>query len=119
MSLIPSKYVGMTPLLYAAQQGHLEILRHLVTVGCDKEVRDTKYGMTPLLNAAHCGHREIVNYLVTVGCEKEVRDKDGSKPLFCAAYNGHLDTCIVRYLVKVGCQKESTDKVIIDIISSV
>ncbi|XP_076087749.1 myotrophin homolog [Mytilus galloprovincialis] len=33
---------GLTPLLWAAHEGHLEIVRYLVTVGCDKEVRDTK-----------------------------------------------------------------------------
>ncbi|XP_063412692.1 fibronectin type 3 and ankyrin repeat domains 1 protein-like [Mytilus trossulus] len=106
----------MTPLLWAAQEGHLEVLRYLVLVGCDTEVRDTKYGKTPLLKAAAEGHREIVNYLVTVGCEKEVRDKDGATPLLWAAFKGHLE--IVRFLVTVGCDKEARDTTVIIDISS-
>ncbi|XP_071148590.1 fibronectin type 3 and ankyrin repeat domains protein 1-like [Mytilus edulis] len=38
--------VGATPLVWAAVKGHLEIVRYLVTVGCDKEVRDTKSNPT-------------------------------------------------------------------------
>ncbi|XP_076087692.1 putative ankyrin repeat protein RF_p14 [Mytilus galloprovincialis] len=33
---------GITPLLWAANNGHLEIVHYLVTVGCDKETIDTK-----------------------------------------------------------------------------
>ena len=61
---------GTTPVYYAAQEGRLNILEHLVGVlGCSPGGR-AKDGMMPLHAAAQNGHTRVVKYLVeTLGRE--------------------------------------------------
>ncbi|XP_063411170.1 uncharacterized protein LOC134694105 [Mytilus trossulus] len=103
-SIQPPKMNESTPVSGAAYHGHLEVVRYLVKVGCDKEATD-KNGATPLFCAAYHGHLEVVRYLVKVGCDKEAIDKDGDTPLVNAAVGGHLD--IISYLASVGCNIHS------------
>ena len=61
---------GATPLFIAAQNGHLDVVRHLVEVGADKDkARDD--GATPLYIAAENGHLDVVRHLVEVGADKD------------------------------------------------
>ena len=46
---------GNTPLLYAAEKGHLPVVQYLCEQGADKEARDDE-GMTPLGIATCRGH---------------------------------------------------------------
>ena len=47
------------------QNGHLDVIRHLVEVGADKDkTMDT--GATPLYIAAHNGHLDVIRHLVEV-----------------------------------------------------
>ena len=51
------------PLLYeASHQGHLDVVKLLVTEGADVDHED-KAGWSPLYLAAYYGHLEIVKYL--------------------------------------------------------
>ena len=61
--------VGMTPLSWAAEKGHLSVVQYLCEQGADKEARD-EYGKTPLLWAAAMGHLPVVQYLCGQGAEK-------------------------------------------------
>ncbi len=54
---------GRTTLMWAAQHGHLEIVRRLIEQGVDLHVRDW-WGRTALSMALENGHREIVSLLV-------------------------------------------------------
>ncbi|CAG2194354.1 unnamed protein product [Mytilus edulis] len=96
-----------TPLLFAVQEGHIEIVKYLVTAQCDREAK-TKDSFTPLLIAVQYGHIEIVKYLVTAQCDIESRTKDGATPLLFAVQEGHID--IVKYLVTAQCDIETRDK---------
>ena len=54
----------------AAENGHLDVVRHLVEVGADKDkAMDT--GATPLFIAAENGHLDVVLHLVEVGADKD------------------------------------------------
>jgi len=53
----------MTPLHYAAQNGHLSVVEYLVNQKADINAKD--YGkMTPLHYAAQNGHLSVVEYLI-------------------------------------------------------
>ncbi|CAG2254474.1 unnamed protein product [Mytilus edulis] len=93
----------MTPLLYAADIGHLEIVKYLVENGSDKEARDTGRGRTPILWAAQEGHLATLQYLVTQNCDKKERHRDGKTALHYAAGNGHLQ--VTKWLI----EKEGMD----------
>ena len=55
-----------SPIHYASNFGHLEIVKYLVGRGAGIEVKDTT-GHTPLMYASFEGHEEIVKYLLSVG----------------------------------------------------
>ncbi|XP_071147016.1 uncharacterized protein [Mytilus edulis] len=57
---------GMTPLLYAASKGHLEVVQYLISEGSEIESKD-KEGRTALHWAAKNGNVEINKWLIEVG----------------------------------------------------
>jgi ankyrin repeat protein len=64
VNLIPAgfDYAG-TALHYAALRGRRELVDHLLAVGADPTVRDTKIGKLPEDWAAHGGHAELAEHL--------------------------------------------------------
>ncbi len=58
---------GTTALHYAAQKGHLEVVRILVDHGADVDAKETEAAMTPLMFAVFKGHAEVARILVSKG----------------------------------------------------
>ncbi|OQE18825.1 hypothetical protein PENFLA_c020G03626 [Penicillium flavigenum] len=89
-----------TPLFYAAENGHEEIVELLV--GCERvglEIGDM-HGNTPLAVAAENDHEGVVRRLLTGPrqADPNARDENGQTPLFAAAYFGH--TGVVKLLLE-------------------
>jgi ankyrin repeat protein len=63
---------GQTPLHYASGEGHIDIVRFLVSKGVDVNVRDDE-GDTPLHYVADSGHTEIAKLLVSSGADVNVK----------------------------------------------
>jgi len=55
-----------SPVVMAAQEGHVKAVRYLVEHGADKD-KANHQGGTPLRAAEACGHAEIVAYLLAAG----------------------------------------------------
>lgn len=91
---------GFTPLLAAAKNGHLEVVKYLVEHGADIDKSDNNRRKTPLLAAAFEGHFEIVKYLVDKGANVNVQAINGWTPLHDAAWVANFE--IVKYLVDHG-----------------
>ena len=98
--------LGATPLMIAANNGDLAIVRYLVEQGADKE-KVLNDGTSPLMFAIQEGHMAVVRYLVEQGVDKNRADHDGNTPLIIAAHEGKLD--IVQYLVEQGVDKNQAD----------
>ena len=64
--------------------GHLDVVRHLVEVGADKDQAENS-GETPLFIAAQNGQLEVVRHLVAVGADKDQALNSGATPLYIAA----------------------------------
>jgi hypothetical protein len=62
---------GATPLAYAADKGHLEIVKLLLARGATVDVEDTFYQSTALAWAAYNGHAEIVRALIAAGANAD------------------------------------------------
>jgi ankyrin repeat protein len=83
-------------LLKAANQGHVQGVRELLTNGADVNLANNN-GATALMIAAESGHKDIVELLLGKGADVNKPTTDGWTALMIAAQNGHKD--IVELLV--------------------
>jgi len=91
-----------SPVVMAAQEGHVKAVRYLVEHGADKDKAD-ELGRTPLIIAADNDHLAVVQYLVEQGADKDRTDIHSATPLWYAAQGGHL--AVAKYLVEQGADK--------------
>jgi ankyrin repeat protein len=118
---------GQTPLMWAAAQGHAEMMRALIEAGADVNVRSTVVtwerqrtaeprekwlppgGLTPLLFAARDGCVECVKVLVSGGADINIIDPESHNALVLALMNGHFD--VAAALIESGIDINSSDNV--------
>lgn len=83
---------GLSPLLYAVNDGNLAIAKILLTEGVrtDVDAQDFR-GRTPLMIAAAYGNVEMVNLLLRKGADVHMEDINGETPLSYALCNDEND----------------------------
>lgn len=81
---------GMTPLLYAARDGNLEVARVLLAAGANIEQAEAN-AITPLLMALLNGQPQLADFLLEHGADVNVADFYGRTPLFAAVEYRNLD----------------------------
>ncbi len=74
---------GMTPLLYAARDGRLDIVRLLVAAKADVQQADVN-GITPLLMAITNNHLDVAQFLLQNDAAPNAADWWGRTPLYAA-----------------------------------
>ena len=91
----------MTALNFAARNGHLDVVKYLLSRGdVDANARNAG-GQTPLYLAASNGHLDVVKHLLSRGdVDANARSVSNFSPLHEAASNGHLD--VVKHLLSRG-----------------
>ncbi|BES92174.1 multiple ankyrin repeats single kh domain [Nesidiocoris tenuis] len=85
-----------TPLMEAAQEGHLELVRYLLEANADVNAQ-TQTGDTALTYACENGHTEVAKLLLQYGADMEHESEGGRTPLMKACRAGHL--CTVKFLL--------------------
>uniref|UniRef100_A0A8C3LHC2 K Homology domain-containing protein n=1 Tax=Chrysolophus pictus TaxID=9089 RepID=A0A8C3LHC2_CHRPC len=88
-----------TPLMEAAQEGHLELVKYLLTAGANVHAT-TATGDTALTYACENGHTDVADVLLQAGADLEHESEGGRTPLMKAARAGHL--CTVQFLISKG-----------------
>ena len=82
-----------TPLLVAANQGHIEVVTLLVNRGANLEAHKGN-GWTALISASFKGHLAVVKFLSDKGASINARTDIGEDALLLAALFGFLDVCL-------------------------
>jgi ankyrin repeat protein len=97
---IVNKRIDGSPLIvWAAENGHLDIVKALLEKGADVNLKDN-FGHTALIWTAKNGRLDIVKALLEKGVNVNLEDSYGCTALIRAAQNGHLD--IVKALLEKG-----------------
>src|SRR5437016_9167130 len=88
---VPTPSGAMTPLLFAAREGNLEMARILVDAGADIE-RASANGTRPLVVAIVNNHIELAMFLLERGADPNTADSFYKRtPLFTAVEMRNLD----------------------------
>jgi ankyrin repeat protein len=80
----------MTPLMFAAREGHVDATRLLIDAGSDVHAVD-KNGITPLLMALSNNRVPVARLLVERGADIHAKDWYGRTPLFAAVEIRNVD----------------------------
>jgi ankyrin repeat protein len=99
---------GMTPLIWAALQGHEEVAHILLQRGGDLEAKNDN-GDTALMWASVMGHKDVVELLLDHGANADLSEPNsGVTALMAAAAKGHAD--VAQALVEKGAIIDAKDR---------
>ncbi|MFW5827586.1 MAG: ankyrin repeat domain-containing protein [Alkalispirochaeta sp.] len=101
-------YRDKTPLLMAAEQGHMEIVRYLVEeaeADVNATTPESRGEVTPLRYAISNEDYEMVRYLVQNGADVNKANRAGWTPIMTAARTGNRE--IIGYLLDQGADLEA------------
>ncbi|XP_077078212.1 ankyrin repeat domain-containing protein 12 isoform X2 [Siphateles boraxobius] len=90
---------GETPLHMAAIRGDVKLVKELIGLGADVNVKDFA-GWTPLHEACNLGYYDVAKVLIGAGAEVNTQGLDDDTPLHDASSSGHKD--IVKLLLRHG-----------------
>lgn len=86
----PANLWGKTPLHYAANEGHLEVVKLFMNQPLECKSPKDHLGDTPLHLAARSGHLEVVKYLLTQVEDQHTQNSYGLTPADKASKMGHF-----------------------------
>ena len=81
---------GLTALMGAAAENHIEIVKFLISQGADVNLAD-EGGGTALIYAVWKGYKDIVAILLENDADVYAKTKDGRTPLSIAKKSGHTE----------------------------
>lgn len=84
---------GLVPLIIAAENGHLDLVRLLIDMGKADVNSDDNAGNTALHLAAQEGHEDIVRFLIERGADVNRKNESGQTPLEVAMPNARKLIC--------------------------
>mmetsp|Transcript_13469 Transcript_13469/g.16221 ORF Transcript_13469/g.16221 Transcript_13469/m.16221 type:complete len:189 (+) Transcript_13469:355-921(+) len=101
---------GRTPLMWAADCGHIDAVEHLLNLGADVEITDHHTGRTAMHWAARSGVLDIVKSLHKCGGNLHKVDNFGLNPLYLASQKGQACEEVFKYLIEEGAKYNEQHK---------
>ena len=101
-------YLGATPLIMAAIDGHTIIVKMLLSYRADVNIQD-QFGGTALMEAARTGHTKLVKMLLSYRADVNIQDQSGRTALMKAAWKRHtiIVEMLLSYRADVNIQDDS------------
>src|SRR5579885_1591348 len=90
---------GATPIMYAAANGDLELVRALIKAGANVKLSN-QLGTSAITEAAIIGSAPILEALLKAGADPNYKTPDGETPLMAAARSGKVEAA--RELLDAG-----------------
>ncbi|MBA0085725.1 MAG: ankyrin repeat domain-containing protein, partial [Acidobacteria bacterium Pan2503] len=81
---------GATPIMYAAANNDLELVRALIKAGANVKLA-SQFGTSALTEAAIIGSAPVISALLKAGADPNYKTPDGETPLMAAARSGKVD----------------------------
>jgi len=81
---------GATPVMYAAANNDLELVRALIKAGANVKLT-SQFGTSALTEAAIIGSAPVISALLKAGADPNYKTPDGETPLMAAARSGKVD----------------------------
>ncbi|XP_019119876.1 histone-lysine N-methyltransferase EHMT2 isoform X7 [Larimichthys crocea] len=93
---------GWTPIIWAAEHKHVEVIKSLLNRGADVTINDKSHLSSQELNvclhwAAYAGNVDIAELVLNSGCSLASVNMHGDTPLHIAAREGYLE-CVTLFL---------------------
>lgn len=98
---------GLTPLIVASHEGHLEVVRLLISAGANVNECTNHWG-SALHHGSSGGHLPVVRELVQSGADLELVSRYGDTPVIGAAHFGRID--VVEFLRDAGADMNARGK---------
>lgn len=90
-----------TPIMAAAENGHLDVVKVLVEAGADLEIQNTYNSETALYKAVKHKQRPVINYLLEQGADPNVEDSpEGITIMMLAIFQNNFG--LIKHLAKYG-----------------
>lgn len=94
-----SEKLGETePLLLAARNGNVDLVKKLINQGIDVNYQGTKFGSTALMYASQNKQANCVKELLLLGADVNIRNKSQTTALQFAIENKHFD-CVKELII--------------------
>ncbi|XP_023265917.1 histone-lysine N-methyltransferase EHMT2-like [Seriola lalandi dorsalis] len=87
---------GWTPIIWAAEHKHVDVIRALLNRGADVTINDKELNVC-LHWAAYAGNVDIAELVLNAGCSLASVNMHGDTPLHIAAREGYLE-CVTLFL---------------------
>jgi type II secretory pathway predicted ATPase ExeA len=98
---------GLTALMAAVANNHVETALALIDRGADVNARDSR-GLTPLMIAASTNRPTLLRVLLARGADVNANTEEGWTPLIYAAWQGHAYLAL--QLLEAGADPAAVDK---------